>query len=439
MQTSKTSSSHNHNRISLTERIKLEWSTWASLAFVAALMEGSVVGIIIKNGFDNHVNDWLLNLSVAVATGAPYFSNLTSFFWVKVSRGKSKATLVSNLAILFCVCCFLISVVSFNSFGLMFLIVLLVIARSIWSGILTIRSNIWRVNYPRSIRAKVTAKLATLAALLMSFSSLAVGYILDWDFDYFRLVFIGFSCLSVVGAYRYRRLAVRNQHKEILREKAKDNQRNLASTFSLLLENRWFGKYMLAMFLLGSGNLMFMAPLIVFLNEHTSLTQLDQILITTAIPLALIPFVVGLWAKLLDGHHIFYFRALHSWGFVLAILIFFVAQMEKSTSIFYLGSFIYGIAISGGVIGWNLGHNDFVKKEEKNQRKENPMDYMAVHVTLTGVRGLIMPLLGIGLYQWLELQAEELGRFALLLPFSFTTSGAILFVIFSHQYQSKAD
>ncbi len=393
-------------------------------------MEGGVLGVIIKNGFQNQVSDWLLNIAVAIATGAPFFSNLLSFFWVKLSRGRSKARLVSNLALVFCFCVFMLSFVAFTDIGLVFFLLVFVIGRIAWSGILTIRSNIWRANYPRHIRGKVTATMATLSALLMSATGIFVGWILDWDFAYFRWVFMGFSSLSIGGAFRYRHLAVRNQHKELVRESDKQQQRSFLKAFSLLFENRSFGKYMLAMFVLGSGNLMFMAPLIVFLNEHTSLDQLQQILITTAIPLALIPIAVRRWARLLDGNHIFYFRSIHCWSFVIAIGIFLSAQLFEINSLFYLGAAMYGIGMSGGVIGWNLGHNDFVAKGLKN---ENPMDYMAIHVTLTGIRGLIVPLIGIALYQWLETRTLGHGKYALMLPFSLTFLGAILFFVFNKQ------
>ena len=150
----------------------------------------------------------------------------------------------------------------------------------------------------------------------------------------------------------------------------------------------------------------------------------------------MIPLAVGRWAKLLDRNHIFYFRSIHSWGFVIALIVFLTAQITSFTELFYVGSILYGVAISGGVIGWNLGHNDFVGKSTSLEN-ENPMDYMAIHVTLTGLRGLIMPLVGISLYQWLEITTPGNGKYALFLPLSMTSLGAILFVLFSRQNIKK--
>ncbi len=424
-------------KVSLSTRIKVEWNTWASLALVAAVLEGSVIGIVIKNGFQDQVSDLWLNISVAIATGAPFFANLLSFYWVSFSLGRSKARLVSNLAVGFCICGLLMSLVPFTGLGLVSFLLVYILSRILWSGILTIRSNIWRANYPRHIRGKVTAKLATLAALIMSITAITAGWLLDWHFNYFRVLFALFAIVSLLGAMQYRKLAVRHQQREIEREKQADKKVSFTRMLSLLKQNQAFARYMLAMFMLGSGNLMFMAPLIIYFNEHTLLSQLEQIVLTTAIPLALIPVFVSWWAKLLDRSHIFAFRSLHSWVFVASLSIFTIAQMLDYSPLFYLAALIYGFALAGGVIGWNLGHNDFVKQGAAGQ-KENPMDYMAIHVSLTGLRGLVAPILGVSLYQWLESTGFGIGRYALLLPLSLTFAGASLFVRFNRQRQNES-
>jgi hypothetical protein len=61
------------------------------------------------------------------------------------------------------------------------------------------------------------------------------------------------------------------------------------------------------------------------------------------------------------------------------------------------------------------------------------MEYMAVHVSLTGLRGLIAPLIGVGAYQWLESVQSGYGKFAMFLPLLLTTTGGILFTYFNRQ------
>ena len=54
-----------------------------------------------------------------------------------------------------------------------------------------------------------------------------------------------------------------------------------------------------------------------------------------------------------------------------------------------------GLGNAGGVLAWNLGHQDFAPPGRDSQ-------YMGVHVTLTGIRGLMAPFLAVGIYQWLD-------------------------------------
>jgi hypothetical protein len=53
--------------------------------------------------------------------------------------------------------------------------------------------------------------------------------------------------------------------------------------------------------------------------------------------------------------------------------------------------FVLGVARGGGMIAWNLGHNDFASRRLVAV-------YMGIHVTLTGIRGAFAPFLGILLY-----------------------------------------
>jgi hypothetical protein len=55
---------------------------------------------------------------------------------------------------------------------------------------------------------------------------------------------------------------------------------------------------------------------------------------------------------------------------------------------------IDGVSRGGGMLAWNLGHNDFA------DRRMVPL-YMGIHVTLTGVRGFLAPYLAVVmLYGW---------------------------------------
>jgi hypothetical protein len=78
-----------------------------------------------------------------------------------------------------------------------------------------------------------------------------------------------------------------------------------------------------------------------------------------------------------------------------------------------------------------LGHNDFAPRGEETR-------YMALHVTLTGLRGLIAPPLAVAAYHGLERAHAGLGRWALVLPVALILAGAREFTAMQRQRTMSA-
>lgn len=82
------------------------------------------------------------------------------------------------------------------------------------------------------------------------------------------------------------------------------------------------------------------------------------------------------------------------------------------------------IAFGGGSIAWNLGHVDFSPPAETSQ-------YMATHVTLNGVRGLLAPLSAVALYERLrawDMTVQESASIVLGVSVVFAALGAVGFM-----------
>jgi hypothetical protein len=118
------------------------------------------------------------------------------------------------------------------------------------------------------------------------------------------------------------------------------------------------------------------------------------IMINTIVPLLVMPFAIPLWARLMDRMHIVRFRAIHGWAFVSASAAITAAAYLNSVAFIYVGAVLLGVGYAGGTLAWNLGHQDFAPAERD-------AEYMAVHVTLNGIRGVLAPLAAWGLHQWL--------------------------------------
>jgi hypothetical protein len=81
------------------------------------------------------------------------------------------------------------------------------------------------------------------------------------------------------------------------------------------------------------------------------------------------------------------------------------------------GAVLMGISLAAGSLGWSLGHNDFAPRGEETR-------YMALHVTLTGLRGLIAPTVAVLAYHGLRRLGAGLETGSMLLPVAAITLGA---------------
>lgn len=407
-----------------------EMGTWSLTAMALGALEGGLLGVIVKNEFSAAAEPLLLNFCVALVAGAPAYANLSSFFFASLASGRDKIVFLSRLMRLMAACLLVMAVPLGGVSGLVVFCVVTVIARIAWTGILTVRAAVWRANYQRSWRGQVTARMVQLSSLIIAAFSAMVGFTLDWHADAYRLMFPLAAVAAYAASMVYRGARVRRHGKLIRSELAENQLGETRSSLNLsrrvLREDRDFRRYMGGMLVFGGGNLMVIPILVIVLNEQFSMARFAQVLITSSIPLVFLCLFVRVWARLLDGAHIFAYRAVHSWFYVSAIGVFLLAGVTGEAWLLWPGSILLGVANAGGHLGWNLGHNDFSNDAWASL-------YMAIHVTLTGLRGLLAPLAGVAFYQFLASVAPERAAWALVLPLTLSFLGSAWFVVLNRE------
>jgi len=402
-----------------------ELASWGLTSLALGALEGGLLGIIVKNQFSGVASPAMVNVAVAVVAAAPSFSNLSSFLFARLAIGADKLALTSGLMAIMGAGLAVMALPGINAMGLVIFCLMAVVARTAWSGILTIRAAVWRANYAREWRGHVTARIVQLGSLLVAGFSALIGYVLDWQENLYRPAFVIGAACSLVAAWVYRRGRIRRHRKlralELAEQSLKGNRLTPAVLLDLLRGDEDFRHYMIGMMVFGSGNLMLLPMLVVLINDRLSVSQFNQVLITSSLPLFILCFSIPFWARILARLHIFTYRAIHSWLFVASSGMFAFAIILGSEILLWPASLLLGGAYAGGHLGWNLGHNDFSSDGYASH-------YMAIHVTLTGMRGLLMPLLGVGFYQWLAEYSGGLAEYAMLFPLGMTLAGAVGFV-----------
>lgn len=388
-----------------------EMVSWAFLPLMLGAVEGGTISVLVKKAWTGAegVSPGVLDFAVAFVAAAPNFANLTSFLWGSLSRGRNKVRFITTIQAVTCACVALVACMPLTAWGLIGTCVLVLVARSTWTGVITARAAVWRQNYPKASRASIAGKMATIQSLMLALSGWLLGAAMDFSPFSFHVAFPVLAAVGLYGNSIFAKVRMRGGRKLARAERAQGGvgrvsanplaaaamtKHALEQNLDVLRDDREYRRFMVWMFVFGVGNLMVTAPQTIVLVEEMRVSYQEAIMATTIIPLVTMPLAIPAWAKLLDRMHIVQFRRIHGWSFVVAAALLWVAAMSQQLWLFYVAAAAMGIGFGGGALAWNLGHHDFATPE-------NDGLYMSVHVTLNGLRGIIAPFLAVALYQLL--------------------------------------
>jgi len=369
-------------------RTSFRWEKLTECAFpiTLVLLEGGVVGVIAAKVYQ------VSPLTLAIISAAPMFANLSSFAWNRVASGRPKVSLACLLQVGILLCVLAVAITPINDTGAVVLVASMIISRILVAGLVTIRSVIWSLNYARSKRAQATGQLQMIASLVTVIIASAVGPFLDRYPDGMPWLYAVGVLAGLIGIAFFRRVTVIGEAEHLQKESEASSQRRQSVSFVTILRNdRRFAKYQMSMFAAGFGNMLIEAPLIFLITRELAASYATSIALTMVIPFTISLVSLPLWARYLDRVHVAQFRARQSLLWVVALILTMLGAVLGSILWLAISRVVMGIARGGGSLAWQLGHNDFAKPDQLSA-------YMGIHVTLTGVRGAIAPLLGMLLY-----------------------------------------
>ena len=378
-----------------------ELLSWWFLPFMLGAIEAGAMGNIVRKAYDGvaGVSVTELNFAVAAVVAAPSLANIISFAWASLAWGKDKIRFIVGLQVATAICVCLVGMAPENRFGLYWIVAWVILSLrlldrrdyaandSVGEQLPTGRPHQDRRppghRAERHVRGRGCRDRAG-DGLQRGELSLAVPAERDGRTD--------------------RRddlppRALRGQRRLARSEKSGTGEHGLSmnplSIFRVLAGDPRYARFQISMFIFGLGNLMLTAPLAIVLHEKFHVGYALGILITTTIPAVLVPTLIPMWGRLLARTHVIQFRSIHAWSYVSASLMFLLAAVTGFLPLMFIASALTGLGNAGGVLAWNLGHQDFAPPGRDSQ-------YMGVHVTLTGIRGLMAPFLAVGIYQLLD-------------------------------------
>ena len=386
---------------------KIEKKTYR-LHLAYSFIEGIVFGILSLNEFvllksmrgSNYEIATLIQFSVIVLLFAIFINEI-------VRRSTNKKKLLKRIAVLTRLPLFLLIFFPTNPFEIaqteyhiLFLTIFLIFYLA--SPFILPTINLFLKNsYSHENFGKLYGYASTLNKIVILFSTFLFGLLLDYDNYAFRYIYPLVGALGIISIFILTKIDYDEpkivKFKRTFKEATKHS---VSEIFRILKENKAFRHFEIGFMLYGFAWIGTMAAINIFFDEvlhlnYTSVAFYKNSYNTIAI--LLLPYLGKLIGNIDPRKFgIYTFVSLLLFLFFLALteyvsyhIIIFGIKIYYSLIFAYLA---YGVFAATMALLWFIGSAYFCRKEEA-------ADYQAVHLSLTGVRGAVAPILGIAIYE----------------------------------------
>lgn len=376
----------------------------------AGIIEGNTSAIVVSKTFEG---SYALITAVWVT---PMIANVLTLLWGALLRGRPRQR-VFQWSILGAVASFVsigLTPADWRPWGGWIFFLQIAAARIFLVGVVTVRTSMWGRNYPTSDRARITATLQSLRFTVGLFATAGIAQLFDHDAALYRLLYPLVGLIGLIAVIPVRHMRVRGEKRELRRfraasarlEAATGRPHGLRHSFreciDILKRDAAFAHYCTAMFFLGASNFMIEPILLILATQQLGYSYLVSSFMLDLLPNIVMLASMPLSARYFDRGGVLPFRAVNSVIWVVsgvaaalgAVLVQSGWVVWAGIALLWISRLINGIGRGGGAIAWNLGHLHFAGHDNADL-------YLGIHVTLTGLRGLVMPIIAIILYQWI--------------------------------------
>ncbi len=313
----------------------------------------------------------------SLIAAAPFIGMILSLPLVHFTAGKGlKKSWCSAVPSAFASICLIIGawVPSLEFYALM--ITVSYICRSAAIPYLT---SIYSDNYPHHKRGKSFSKPLLLTVAISSLFGLVGSLLLEINIIYFNWVFTVVGICALAKAW-----AIYSMPSKAIE---KNSHNHPFGSFGYIMKDREFGYVLFTWFIMGFANLWVLPLRVDYVASSAYGIEASPVivaLIITIIPETIRFLFIPFWARLFDRMNFILLRMILNVLFGIGIGLFFIS---KNLLIIGTGSALIGLAFAGGSIAWALWVTKYAPPGKVSA-------YMSVHVSLTGVRGTIGPIIG---------------------------------------------
>ena len=375
--------------------IRREFFASIPLAVVVGVLGTTFCGIVGRKGL--HFSDGMIDLLMACNLSGLLFSGILIGFFHKTRKVSAYSKILGLLSLVVISISLIPGYDKDSAWGSYLFIFLILTAQICLALALTIRSSLWRANYPTNRRGKIVVFIY-LCITCCSSIVMAFAWAMDnWKVP-FQVIYLIGGLAGLLAAWLASRIKVSRESRS-LRSAGQSRQPALLAGMAVLWEDRRFGKFMAWQMLNGFSTLVIETSVLVYLLTDVFKRNYYDCSIIAVIPPVVSGFSGIIWSRLFDKKDIFIMRfyGANLWAFSRLVLM--LGVYLHSFEIVIISRLFTGVGMGVGQLTWRLGHMAFAPPEKDSL-------YMGAHISLTGLRGMLAPFVGTYLY-YLECMGEN--------------------------------
>jgi MFS family permease len=251
-----------------------------------------------------------------------------------------------------------------------------VLAMATAAAVIPLLTQMYQDNYPERERGRRFSRTVMVRIAMAAVFSKVAGNALDGRVDLYRWLLLVFAAALAFASFCLARCPTQPiPH---------DGGAHPFRAMRFVRDDALFRRTLICWMLMGFANLMMLPLRVEYLAnpKYNLAVGIGAIaLLTGVIPNVARLVLSPVWGYLFDHMNFFALRVTLNIGFAVGILAFFTTN---SWTGLVLGAVVYGISTAGGDVAWSLWVTKFAPPGRV-------ADYMSVHTFLTGVRGVIAP------------------------------------------------
>ncbi|HXK49658.1 MAG TPA: MFS transporter [Clostridiales bacterium] len=246
------------------------------------------------------------------------------------------------------------------------------------------------------------SKVATLNKLTVVAATFIIGSLLDFDNFSFRYIYPFTAVLSMIGGYIFLRIPYDDKEPEIKQSLVKSIGGSFSNMAEVVRKNKPYRDFEAGFMFYGFSFMIAFPVMTIFFNDALGLSYSSVAFYknqATLMSLIILPFM-GKYIEKTDPRKfgMMTFASLGMFLVFLGITEYWGVHFEfMGLQLYYsllIAHMFLAVFFAMMLLLWNIGSAYFCHGDDVST-------YQSIHITLTGVRGAIAPLIGVGIYTYI--------------------------------------